>query len=100
VAGAKAKAYALIRFGIDSANYYEYRRPLLQGWQDIEIKLSELTAIKQIRDTSLQWSKQVFPVPNDPLATFAIKGNPILTRVQFFGIGIANPSDAFQELST
>lgn len=100
VAGAKAKAYAYVRFGIDSANYYEYRRPLLRGWQDIEIKLSELTAIKQIRDTSMQWNRQVFPVPNDPLATFAIKGNPILTRVQFFGIGIANPSDAFQELST
>ncbi len=99
VQGAKAKAYAFLRFGIDSANYYEYRRPLTRGWQDIEIILSELTAIKQIRDTANQWDRQIFPVASDPLAQFAIKGNPILTRVQFFGIGISNPSDAFQELS-
>ncbi len=99
VQGARAKAYAFIRFGIDSANYYEYRRPLIRGWQDLGIDLAELTAIKQIRDTSFQYDRQVFPVPGDPYAHFAIKGNPILTRIQFFGLGIANPSDAFQELS-
>lgn len=99
VAGAKAKAYAYLRFGIDSSNYYEYRRPLIKGWQDIEISLAELTAIKQIRDTSNQYNRQIFPVPGDEMAHFAIKGSPILTKVQFFGMGIANPSDAFQELS-
>lgn len=98
--GVKPKAYAFLRFGTDSANYYEYRRPLLYGWQDLSIKMADLTAIKQIRDTSRQYGRQVFAVPDDPLASFAVKGNPILTRVQFFGIGVANPSDAFQELST
>ncbi len=100
VQGAKAKAYAFLRFGTDSSNYYEYRRPLIRGWQDIEISLEALTAIKQIRDTARQYNRQVFPVPGDNLAQFAVNGNPILTRVQFFGIGVYNPSDAFQELTT
>lgn len=89
------KAYAFLRFGMDSNNYYEYRRPLLRGWQDIEVVLSELTAIKQVRDSSGIFDRQVFPVPNDPIGTFAIKGYPILTRVQFFGVGIANPDERF-----
>lgn len=103
VPGAVAKAYAFMRFGTDSSNYYEYRRPLLRGWDKntIEIALSELTAIKQIRDTSDLWDRQVFPVGNDPLAYFAIRGNPVLTRIQFFGFGIANPAERFpNELTT
>jgi cell surface protein SprA len=99
-AQSKPKAYAFIRFGIDSGNYYEYRKPIVQGWQEIDINLSELTAIKQVRDTMMKFDRQVFPVANDPTAHFAIKGNPILTRVQFVGLGVANPSDAFQELTT
>jgi len=94
------KAYAYIRFGIDSSNYYEYRRPLIRGWQDVEVDLSELTSIKQIRDTFNLYERQVFPVQGDEFAFFAVKGNPILTRVQFFGLGIANPSQSFQELTT
>lgn len=94
------KAYAFVRFGIDSANYYEYRVPLLRGWQDIEVNLSELTAVKQIRDSANMYNRRVFPVPSNENATFAIKGNPILTRVRFFGLGISNPSKSFQELST
>lgn len=98
--GGKPKAYAFLRFGTDSMNYYEYRRPLIRGWQDIQINLEQLTAIKQIRDTSLKYDRQVFPIEGDEEGYFAIKGHPILTRVVFFGVGIANPSDAFQELST
>ncbi len=99
-AGSKAKGYAFIRFGIDSGNYYEYRRPLIKDWQEIEINLADLTAIKQVRDTMMLSDRQTFPVPNDPYAHFTIKGNPILTKVKFVGLGIANPSDAFQELTT
>lgn len=103
VAGAVPKAYAFMRFGTDSSNYYEYRRPLLRDWDKntIEIELSALTAIKQIRDTLNLWDRQVFPVPNDPLAYFAIRGNPVLTRIQFFGFGIANPAERYpNELTT
>jgi cell surface protein SprA len=99
--GSVPKAYAFLRFGTDSSNYYEYRRPLTRGWQNIEIVLSELTAIKQLRDSTNIRSRTIHSVPGDPLAFFAIKGNPVLTRVQFFGIGIANPAERYpNELST
>ena len=42
----------------------------------------------------------VFPASTDPTAHFAIKGNPILTRIRFIGLGVANESDNFQELTT
>lgn len=101
VEGAIPKAYAFLRFGTDSSNYYEYRRPLIRGWQDININMDDLTAIKQLRDSMNIFNRVTFPVPDDALATFAIKGNPILTRVQFFGIGIHNPKERFpNELTT
>lgn len=99
--GSVPPAYCFIRFGVDSANYYEYRRPLLRGWQDLRVKVGDLTAIKEIRDQSGIDVRQEFPVPNDPQASFAIKGNPIMTRISFFGFGIANPSERYpNELST
>ncbi|MFC2130101.1 cell surface protein SprA [Bacteroidota bacterium] len=101
VGGSIPKAFAFLRFGTDSSNYYEYRRPLTRDWQDVEIKLSELTAIKQLRDSLYIRDRMIYPVPNDPLAYFAVKGNPVLTRVQFFGLGIANPAERYpNELST
>jgi cell surface protein SprA len=96
----KPRAYSFIRFGLDSGNYYEYRQPLLNGWQEVEINLSDLTSIKQIRDTMMLNDRAVFPVPGNPTAHYAIKGNPILTKIRFVGIGIANESDNFQELTT
>jgi len=99
--GATPPAYAYIRFGVDSANYYEYRRPLLRGWQDLRIVLADLTAIKQIRDQSRYNDRQEFPATNDPQGIYAIKGSPILTRVTYFGFGIANPAERFpNELTT
>lgn len=101
VPGAVPKAYAFLRFGIDSSNYYEYRVPLLRGWQDLEILMEDLTAIKQIRDSLNIYQRQTFPARNNPNATYIIKGNPILTRVQFFGLGIINPDERFpNDLST
>jgi len=68
----------------------------------VEINLRELTAIKQLRDTIMAASGEVFKQrdPNNSNAYFAIKGNPILTRIRFVGLGIANESDNFQELTT
>ncbi len=99
--GSIPPAYAFVRFGVDSANYYEYRRPLLRDWQDLRINIADLTAIKELRDQVRTNDRQEFPVPGDPQGIFAIKGNPIMTRVTFFGFGIANPAERFpNELST
>lgn len=101
VPGVIPPAYAFLRFGIDSLNYYEYRVPLLRGWQDIEINLADLTSIKQIRDSTRIYQSQIFPVPNQPLASFVIRGNPVLTKVLFFGFGISNPAERYpNELTT
>ncbi len=102
VPGATPPAYAFIRFGIDSANYYEYRRPLLRGWQDVGVVLAELTSIvKQSRAPGSELFRQEFPVPGDPLARYAIRGTPILTKIQFIGFGISNPAERYpNELTT
>ncbi len=99
--GQTPKAYMFLRFGVDSSNYYEYKRPLMRGWQDLGFNLTDLTAIKQIRDTSFLFDRQTFPVPTDSLATFTIRGEPTLTQVRFFGFGIENPEENFpNELTT
>jgi len=101
IPGSVPKAYTFLRFGTDSSNYYEYRRPLIRGWQDLGIDLQKLTAIKQVRDTSNITSPQEFPVPGDEFATFKIRGNPILTRINFVGVGVSNPEERFpNELTT
>ena len=115
--GASTKAQAFVRFGLDSANYYEIRRPLLEGWRDIEIDLPTLTSVKEKRSQVAAQNK----VPVDPSERFIdtssvfdpgfaipvetqyiIKGNPILTRIQFVGYGIANPTTGSfpEDLST
>lgn len=97
--GAPPKAMVFIRFGIDSMNYYEYRAPVVQGWVNVEINLSDMTAIKQVKDSN--YLRQEFPVPNQPMSIYAIRGNPILTRVQYVAFGIANPATSYpNELST
>jgi len=89
------KAESFLRFGIDSANYYEYRRPLIKGWQDVEIEMSDLTSLKSIRDSALIYDRYEIRSPRDSNARLIIKGNPILTKVQFFALGIANPAERF-----
>ena len=93
--GSVAPAIGFIRFGVDSSNYYEYRRPLLRGWQDLTVELEKITAIKQTRDSALTTQRYEVPVPGDTLAHYAVVGNPTLTRIQFIGFGIANPAQRF-----
>ncbi|MDQ1264852.1 MAG: hypothetical protein QG635_1, partial [Bacteroidota bacterium] len=105
VASAVPKAVAFLRFGIDSMNYYEYRIPIKRGWQSIDIELARLTAIKQLReqlgDTINPYVRRLFPVYPGSVDTFAIRGNPVLTKVQFFGFGITNPPERYpNELTT
>lgn len=97
----KPKAYSFIRFGIDSMNYYEYKMPLFRGWQNIEIDRDQLTAIKQLRDSLGTLVRKEYPVPGNTSAIFAVKGNPVLTKVQFVGFGIYNSSNQYpNELTT
>ncbi len=93
----------LVRFGIDSNNYYEYREPIREGWQNIGIKFSEITAIKQKRDSITQIVK--VPVDGGPDGSFySIRGNPSLTQIGMFLIGVTheraqNPLDTLELLN-
>ncbi len=81
------------RFGSDSTNYYEYIRPTRAGWEEIEIKFDEITAIKEQRPVDSLTVPFRIPVQGKPGHYYGIRGNPSLTRVSFFGLGIRNPKD-------
>jgi cell surface protein SprA len=79
------------RFGSDTNNYYEYRQPLkgnIAGgnWSEIAVVFSELTALKQTRDSATQLYK--VPVAGKPGHYYIVKGNPTLTSIQFLSIGL------------
>jgi cell surface protein SprA len=94
IVGQPAKVIAFMRFGWDSLNYYEYRVPLLQGWNGYTIDFDALAAIKQERGAT-GTGISVFPVPNGEGGfksgeQFAVRGLPSLTRIQFFSFGVLN----------
>jgi len=94
-------AKLFIRFGSDSLNYYEYKAPIYpgifnptnKGWDvrnNVRIKFEDLTSIKQGRDSATV--RVVIPVKDGPdSATYAVLGNPTLTRITFISVGIENP---------
>ena len=79
-----------LRFGSDSLNFYEYRQPVKAGWNEVKITLSDLTSIKQLREDLTVLYK--VPLENLPGHSYGIKGNPTLTSISFFAIGILNPN--------
>ena len=87
IEGQPAKVLAYVRFGWDSLNYYEYRVPLLRDWNAYEIDFNELAAIKQNAGGTALVEE---PVPGKPGHTYAVRGLPSLTRVQFIAFGIEN----------
>lgn len=82
-----------LRFGTDSLNFYEYRQPVRADWNEVSMVFSQLTAIKQRRD-SID-IKGLFRVPVAGLEghSYGVRGEPTLTRVTFFLIGIVNPAN-------
>ncbi|MGB5138949.1 MAG: cell surface protein SprA [Candidatus Zixiibacteriota bacterium] len=83
------------RFGPDERNYYEFRTTLNEGWDpnhSVNIVFDELTQVK----LKLQELQQQFP---DTLeysgGKFRVFGNPSITRVKYYALGITN-SDSLQ----
>lgn len=84
----------VMRFGIDTANYYEYRAPIEPGWSsnnEVAINFADLTAVKNLIDSTSTYDQ--FPVPGKPGAFFWVKGNPDVVRVQFISVGVRNLDD-------
>ncbi len=80
------------RFGGDTNNYYEYRQPVRPDWNEISIKFSQLTAIKQARGDSINFIYSV-PVDGKIGHLYSVKGNPSLTSVKFLTVGIFNTNN-------
>ncbi|MBK8945913.1 MAG: cell surface protein SprA [Ignavibacteriae bacterium] len=85
------------RFGTDTSHFYEYRMPvtkgdpLKNGWSEISILFEKLTAIKQVRtDVTEYYSEAVEGLAGH---SFGVKGNPSLTKVNYFSFGIINPNN-------
>ncbi len=79
-----------LRFGTDTLNFYEYRQPVRAGWNEISMVFSELTAIKQTRKSPREIER--VNLPEFPGHSYAVLGDPTLTKVTFFSIGIINPN--------
>lgn len=82
-----------VRFGSDTSNYYEYRQPVRSEWNEVSLIFSELTAIKQRRDSTQLTLIYSLPVEGKEGHTYGVRGNPTLTRITFFTIGIVNPKN-------
>lgn len=97
------KGDIIVRFGIDSNNYYEYREPIREDWNNISIRFVDITAIKQARDSLNQIIK--IPTGNGPPGSYyGLKGNPSLTSIQMFLVGVEfarpnNPNDSLEILT-
>ncbi len=84
------------RFGADSLNFYEYRQPVKAGWNEIRILFNDLTALKQRRNSDTATVR--LEVPGVAGHFYSVKGNPTLTRLQYFTIGVLNPKNKGTEL--
>ncbi|MBE0644954.1 MAG: cell surface protein SprA [Bacteroidetes bacterium] len=88
----QGKNYEMVmRFGIDTANYYEYRMLVEPGWStnnEVAINFSDLTAVKSLIDSVSGYSD--FPVRGKDNAWFWVHGNPDIVRVQFISVGVRN----------
>ena len=83
------------RFGTDTSNFYEYHMPVTKGefnkngWSEISISFDKLTAIKQVRTDDKEYYAD--SVAGQIGHYYAVKGNPSLTKINFFSFGIKNP---------
>ncbi len=102
-------AKIFLRLGADSLNYYGTRAPIMPSanipfpkagdepliWSpqnNIDIVFSDLTAIKQGRDSAQINSVVRKAVPGGPPgSTYSVLGNPTLTNIQYISIGVENP---------
>lgn len=83
------RVWVYMRFGIDNFNYYEYRRPLAKGWQNIHIDFGQLTSLKAGRPSGSTFIRQA---ANDgvPGSSIAVVGSPSLTNAPQFTVGVEN----------
>ncbi len=84
------RVWVYVRFGTDQYDYYEYRRPLVGGWQNIHIDFSTLINIKSQMGAN-QYESKYIAVQNDvPGAEYHVVGRPTVTNAPYFVLGMQN----------
>jgi cell surface protein SprA len=81
----------VMRFGIDTLNYYEYRGPVRSGWDtrnEIDIAFAELTAIKALRDSCRTFEKRMDHLGDS--VYYKVVGCPDIVSVRFISVGVRN----------
>jgi cell surface protein SprA len=86
--GQNADVY--FRFGADTNNFYAYKQPITPGWNEVSILFSELTALKDARDTTQITSEFIQKVAGQDNQFYVVKGNPSLIAIKFLSVVIVN----------
>jgi len=94
-------AAVVVRLGTDTANFYEYRAPIhpdmrpgtpWNAFNEVSINLSELTAVKQLLDSTGQLVYQ--PVVNGPPGSmYGVVGAPSIRNITQITLGVYNNSN-------
>lgn len=82
------RVWVYMRFGSDQYDYYEYRMPLVGGWENMHVDFNELTKLKAQRAAGKDVLTE--PDPANPYATYSVVGGPTLTDAPFFVLGVEN----------
>ncbi len=88
MADTTGRVWVYWRFGSDAYDYYEYRVPLIRGWENLHVDFSALTALKAQMSAN-QYQIQAVD-PNVPYAIESVVGRPTLTDAPYFVLGAQN----------
>jgi hypothetical protein len=81
--------WVVFRIGSDRYNFYEYRRPLIRGWQNMVMDFGTLSSLKA---TKLKYEDIVTQPANDGVfgSTYRVVGSPTVTNAPYLALGIEN----------
>ncbi len=80
-----------LQIGLDSLSYYEYRTPVYPGWDDrneVVMDFEKMTGLKNYLLERLAQDPTAAKETTD--ANYKIKGNPSLSKIKWFVIGVTN----------
>lgn len=89
----------LFRVGTDSLNFYELRKPLVEGWQEFRIPFKNMTDAKQEIMELLGEGTPADSIDVVHANGTRVKGRPSLTNVRWLMLGVGNPAAATADIS-
>lgn len=89
----------IFRVGIDSTNFYEFKRQLQAGWQEFKIPFKDLTDAKQEILKILGEDTPADSIDQVHANGIRVKGRPSLTNVRMLMLGVGNPASATADKS-